>query len=44
MAIWTGEGNISGGMCIGLCIGAAIGLFIDFLSKKHSSEDDEIEE
>ena len=44
MAIGAGVGNISGGMCIGLCIGAAVGLFIDFLSKKHSSEDDKIEE
>ena len=43
MAIGAGVGNISGGMCIGLCIGAAVGLFIDFLSKKHSSEDDKIE-
>jgi len=44
MAIGAGVGNISGGMCIGLCIGVAVGLFIDFLGKKHSSEDDKIEE
>lgn len=44
MSIDAGVGNISGGMCIGLCIGAAVGLFIDFLGKKHNSEDHKIEE
>ena len=44
IAIGKGVGNISGGMCLGLCVGAAVGLFIDFLGKKHSSEDDIIEE
>ena len=44
MSIGAGVGNISGGMCLGLCIGAAVGLFIDFLGKKHNSEDDKIEE
>ena len=44
IAIGNGVGNISGSMCIGLCVGAGLGLFIDFLNKKHSSEDDRIEE